>query len=1652
MKIVRCAFRLCYVFVLLAFLGIGTEPLDADTVVKLGSVTQIFGPQDLDLEGNIVYAINFSATAPSLIVRGVTFLPDNKPIPGATLVGSQNVVGWQNKPEFGSTADDDALEEILHDIRWADAGSNQRLKATLTVTAGEEYKLQILISGNTSENRIWDIRINAQEAVGEITSLGVSPGQSYSSGRATLYTYQFRPAASAIVVEMGNLFGSNDGGDRNPIWQALTLEKISVPPAPDDIMLDSSVFFANQIGPVGHLQVIDQKSGTSHVLEFVSGDGDTDNAKFTISGSDLLPSPFDFSNEPEGSNYSIRVRATDATDATRFLEKTFALLLSKPHPPSVIKLDAAALDSFAEAGMLVANLSADDPDPLDRHTFELIAGEGSDDNALFIINGSELRLAKALPRNVAQARFRVRATDLSGLSVENALVLAVIPRQVVISELIATEVNGVLDEKKQPQEWIELRNALPEWVDLSGSYLTDNANDLAKWKFPSGLIPPNGFVVILADGLGVAPAGSTNLHANFSLDATGEWLGLVRSDGSTIASQLTVPAMFPGVSYGIGSDGNAGYLKAPTPGKANGATSEFGENEVIFSQPHGFYTNAFSLELTATVPDSVIRYTLDGSRPTVVTGTIYSGPINVAPNSSATIRGTRIVRAIAVSSRAAYAGVKSQTYLFVNGSAGPTFDGVVGQSQLKTTITRNPAYAPLMSDAFLALPAVSVILPSGPNATERLGSVELLDPAGQEEGFQIDCGIEATGTTSLSSPKLSMAAKFRSKYGLSKLKYPVFARGSMLPEGAATEFKELRLRSHSHDTFFWLGTRENPPVPYGSPPVRRSGDAQLVRNPWIDEMQLFMGQPGKHGRQVHLFLNGVYNGIYHVHEHPDEDFMASYYPGTSDDYHSTAAATGGSIHGTGDSWTVPWKALHASLGNFSAAKRWVDMTNLCDYMLLSFYAGNDWDWSSQHNWSAAGPRFADKGGWKFFEQDSDVSLQDVSADCTDQDVPDGIFTALMRLADFKVLFRDRVYKHCFNDGMLTPAKAGGLYDARMNEISTAIVAESARWQPSSSIATLPWDRDQEWTNEWKYFRDTFFPKRTTNLLAQLRRRTGWWPFDPPELSHSSGTVPAGYSLSFTAKLGSIYYTTDGSDPRQQGGAANPAAVKISSGATLTIDAAIHILARIFSGTDWSALVEASLVPDNIMPASASNLVISEIQYHPLDQSGNEFIELLNTSAAPLDLSDFSLSQGVVYRFPRPTVLAAGERIAVAKDMALFAARYQTVSSPYYRQGVRVLGPWEGSLANDGETIVVQAPDGSAIFSCAYGTTGDWPGRADGKGSSLELIDPSAAPLITAEKTIWLDDPLNWRASSEFHGSPGAAGLGPDTRVLINEILAASIAPDTDAIELKDNTAVAVDLSGWFLSDSSDDYRKYRFADGAQIQGGAWLVLRETDFNNVANPNCLAPFVLDSAGGDLYLIEGGAGEALLRFADRIKFGPAANGISIGRWPDGTGPLFQLRDPTLGLSNSPPLSGYENWAAAIFPVTTPATDTARTADPDGDGFSNLVEYAFVLSPLETSASPLAVSAPATDNPFSFSYRTRTDAPELRYRVDTSLDLVTWDQTEAQVETLKKTEQSDGSTLVTARLRPATAVAGQAAAVAGQAATTAYRFVRVVVSEQQ
>ncbi len=1805
----------CFKYLVALLLSFLAETAAAGTAVSLGSVRQFTGPADanLDLAGQFDYAVNFSANDPVRTVNGLAFTPDTQAISGASFIGPRNVTPWQTKPEFGTSTDANELEEIMADIRWAES-PGEKLQATLAVTPGTTYKIQVLISGSKAESRHWDISLNGQPAVDEITSLGTSPGESYSALRGTVWTHSFTPTTTPVTVEMGDFFGTNDGGDRNPIWQALTLERIYIPPAPSNIALTPTQFFPTQTANIGDFAVTDGKIGTIHTLSLVSGTGATDNAKFSISGGRLLPVPFNFSAQSPGTVYAIRVRATDAEDGARWLEKSFAVTLAAPHAPTAVVPEATSLGSGLVAGQSVGLLFATDLDAFDRHTFALVAGAGAAHNAYFTVVGSELRLATVLPAELAAVSLRLRATDLSGLTVETAVVLSIIVPQVRINEVMAvpTAQSLPLDQGGLPCDWIELSNELAQPVNLSGWHLSDDPDTPDKWTFPNLTLPPFGHVIVFASGSGATPASGPP-HTNFSLSQSGEHLVLSRPDG-TVASDFNPPELYPNVTWGVGAGGIiTGHLRTPTPAAANSALAGAGRNDVVFSVPHGHRSAAFALTLTAIVPGSVIYYTLDGSVPTAASA-VFAAPLSITPIAGTTRSGTRIVRAMAVHADAPYSPVFTQTYLFVNGVSSPNTDGILAQTDFQASIKNHATYGPLMDDALLALPAVSVVINNGGTlpSSETECSIELFDPQGGEAGFTIPAGVSRTGTTSFNYAKGSLSARFRSEYGATKLTYPLFAAHPYDALGAATEFQEIRLRSGSHDTLSWLGTAENPPVPYGS--VTRSGDAQFVRNIWDEDMQLLMGQPGKHGRMVQLFVNGSYHGIYHIQEHADDDYMGSYYPGTSDDYHFTSGATSGSTHAA-ESWSTVWTQLKASLANYTEAQRWVDASNLADYMVLSFYLGNDWDWWTQRNWSAAGPRLPDQGGWKFFQQDQDVSLQDVNADSTDQtgwqngkqDAPDGIFSALMAHADFKVLFRDRIYKHLFHGGVLTPAKAAASYDLRANSIATAIVAETARWQPTSSVGPLPWDRDGEWTVERNYLMNTYFPQRAAVQMNQFRAR-GWYPVEAPEMSQRGGAIAPGTQVVLTGPANStLYYTLDGSDPRLPGGAANPAAFSSSGGTTTqtlvqafddiaergatwkylvsasapaatwkdagfndaawpqgavecgygdgdevtnvgyvgtssaknittyfrrsfnvtnpasfselnirlkrddgavvylngqevfrsnmptgtithsspaalaadveddgntwftqaltpaqyTLNAGTNVIAveihnisasstdisfdleltasvsttaqpvlisaatvlkvRALNGSEWSAVNEASFYLTGTQPAATANVAVAEIHYHPegSGQGDAEFIEFANTGPNSVDMAGVKLGGAVTFSFPAGIVLLPGERVVVIKDATLFNARYRAVGSPWYHVGIRVAGVWSGSLANSGEELIVLAANNAPISTFSYDDAGAWPGRADGHGSSLELANPSSAPATLASRNAFLASPANWQPSAEFHGSPGYAGSGPDHRVVINEILSASIPPEVDFIELFNPGGTSQSIGGWFLSDTSDDYRKFKIPAATSLANGAYLILNESHFNNPANAGCLVPFALSSTGDDVYLLQADSTGNLLKFIDRVEFAGAPGGMTFGRSATASEGFDLMRGVTLGAANTAAIPQYSAWVATAFPPGTLGPDTALSADPDRDGIINLAEFCFKLPPLIPNGSPLAITAAANDSPLQVTYKLRNDVPNLLARLELSTDLISWDPTEEMIERLPAVPQPDGTVAITARV---------------------------------
>jgi len=146
----------------------------------------------------------------------------------------------------------------------------------------------------------------------------------------------------------------------------------------------------------------------------------------------------------------------------------------------------------------------------------------------------------------------------------------------VISEFLASNHSNLIDEDGDTPDWIEIHNPDATALDLGGYHLTDSSN-LTKWAFPAGAaIPSGGYLRVFASDKDRVVIGS-NLHTNFLLDASGEYLALVAPDGLTVIHEYApaYPPQFEDRSFGL-DGGKLSFFDTPTPGAANSTGSPAG--------------------------------------------------------------------------------------------------------------------------------------------------------------------------------------------------------------------------------------------------------------------------------------------------------------------------------------------------------------------------------------------------------------------------------------------------------------------------------------------------------------------------------------------------------------------------------------------------------------------------------------------------------------------------------------------------------------------------------------------------------------------------------------------------------------------------------------------------------------------------------------------------------------------------------------------------------------------------------------------------------------------------------------------------------------------------------------------------------------------
>jgi len=1081
----------------------------------------------------------------------------------------------------------------------------------------------------------------------------------------------------------------------------------------------------------------------------------------------------------------------------------------------------------------------------------------------------------------------------------------------VINEFMAINDTAYINAIGDYSDWIEIYNDTGSHTNLVDWYLTDNPEELQKWQFPSASITAGGYLLVFADGSNAVL--QSELHSNFKLNGNGEYLALVKPDGATIVHQYApeYPEQSPDVSYGLDTNGVERYFQDPTPGLSN--TSGLAE-AVNFSRTGGVFTNSFSLYLTAESSNALIRYTLDGSIPTNSSATYTSGnPLSITITTQ----------------------VRAKVY----------------EAGLDPGPTVSHAYFALNAEVWNFSSALPIVV------ADTFG-YDIDSEADQHAEYPISPAYvvfidrDPTGRASLTG-----SADF-------------IGRAGMKVRGNATRIYNLK-KSYSLET--WDDKDKDRSVSlFGFP----SESDWVLYGPYMDKTLMrnyitykWSGRMGRYASRtlfVELFLNSTldvsnissndYRGVYVFAEKIKRDNNRVNIAALDPTDNAEPEITGGYIF-KGDSnnpgasgFSTPmfpsvklqyvdpgegaitpqqrtW--LTGYIAEFEAAlfdptftnqvtgkgySEYIDVRSFLDRDIIFELTKNIDGWSTY--------MFKDRGAKIVMEPvwDYNTALGNRYQPPFGGHLPEGwnsyFYEHPFYIKWWPTLYQDPDYYQQRIDRW-TDLRRGKLStESIMSDIDdiAALVDEAQarnfmRWpilgQATTYAAPGYADRDTyqkevDWMKDW------------------LSNRVDWIDSQflvAAEFNQNGGLVTTDFALILTAPAGTVYYTVDGSDPRDPNG--NPAPNAHVYEGQFSLSESTVVRARAWDGlwttvhTDpsenpftlnipWSGLTEA------VFRITPPTLAVTEIMYHPQIPMGAEtsytasdfeFIELKNVGTETTSLLGVEFIGGITFDFTYGSVtnLAAGDYVVAVRNLAAFKIRYPNWA------GINIAGKYLGGLDDGGEQITLR---NSLNQTNSFSYNNAWFPGTDGEGFSLTVIAPESGDL---------DRKSEWRHSAYRNGSPGEEDpdlFAPPGSVVINEVLSHQDNEDPgDWIELHNTTTGPIAIGDWFLSDTSTNLTKFPVPSGTILPANGYIVFTEySDFGTHALG--VDGFALSEHGDTVYLSAGTNGmPAEPAYRESEDFGAAERNVTLGRYTksDDSVDFTAMSAPTPNGVNAYPLVG-------------------------------------------------------------------------------------------------------------------------------------------------
>lgn len=952
----------------------------------------------------------------------------------------------------------------------------------------------------------------------------------------------------------------------------------------------------------------------------------------------------------------------------------------------------------------------------------------------------------------------------------------------VIREFCAANDGGLKDEDGESSDWIEIYNGSGTAVDLAGWGLTDKSGQPKQWIFPPRVLAHGQRLVVFASGkddIKRAAYGPTSqLHTSFSLSKDGDFLGLVRPDGSFATSfGSAFPLQYDGISYGRGSNAVNGFM-SPTPGSPNGAASSQPPALLGFSEPSGIITANKSVSIAGYTAQHTVRYTTDGTEPTLNIGNTYTGsPISIT--ASTTLRARAFASGIAGPLAAAtytrlgttaqygitpasFAG--SLPLLVIDASAAPPGDKTPVTARF-TLIDRSAAdgKARLADPPALATRGTIKLRGQWSSTFAKKGySVEFWDEADR------DRALEVLGMPAESDWTLYSAYQTDPDFLRNVVMYDLYRRmGRWAPRVRFVEVFFNTTNGGLLDGADYHGVyllREKIKVDSERVDITKMGPAdnsgEALTGGYIIAHDKYGNFEQTHPELLTGNRDGIPNWPYagggaFIYKTPSVTEITAAQKAYISDYvlqcDSAIAAP---------DFRHPLTGLHYRdyIGRDSFIDHHMLMAfgkNL-DGIRISSYFEKDrggklrmstpWDNDLTQYPADAGAAGDNPATWN---SDVDPSLSYTDYFSVGGHTAEGWFHYLHQDPSYLQEWVDR-YDRWRTGGVLDLPAMHTVMDATAAELTTADNSGIAGANTPIARNFARWPRATRGINtNGTNAASVIFGAAAGSEInlhktwnAQRLAFMDSWVLRKPVPSLTPGAVPAGSALQFGSPdltgAAKIYFTLDGSDPLRDDG--TPAAGALEWGSPLVLNTSTAVTARLYQPAPstpkhrpWSAPRVAAYAI-GAQPAAAANLAVSEIMYHPeaptaeeiaagfSDAEDFEFLELRNTGSSRINLWQARFTEGIDFTFPVTLDLALaelepGETILLVSRLDAFAFRYGAAAA------ARVVGVFEGDdhLANSGERLLMVDATGATILDFSYSDEGSWTGAADGSGWSLHFI-------------------------------------------------------------------------------------------------------------------------------------------------------------------------------------------------------------------------------------------------------------------------------------------------------------------------------------------